>query len=130
MLVRQHAQDIMKFLRDTHLPFFLETERFVVEITRSFKPSFEQQLQHVISSLMDSLAKEDPTKTVTAEAAKKMEEIQEFLTSLDQQLEQEKAKTTGAAAAATAASSASQLATEVLRTTVALSESSARRRRR
>ena len=107
MLVRQHAQDIMKFLRDTHLPFFLETERFVVEITRSFKPSFEQQLQHIISSLMDSLAKEDPTKTVTAEAAKKMEEIQEFLTSLDQQLEQEKAKTTGAAAA-TAASSASK----------------------
>ena len=52
MLVRQHAQDIMKHLRDTHLPFFLETERFVVEITRSFKPSYEQQLQHMIGTHM------------------------------------------------------------------------------
>jgi len=26
--VRQHAQEIMKSLRDAHLPFFLETERF------------------------------------------------------------------------------------------------------
>jgi hypothetical protein len=92
MVVRQHAQDIMKHLRDTHLPFFLETERFVVEITRSFKPSYEQQLQHIIGSLMDLLTKEDPSKPVTAEVAKRMEEVRDFLSPLDQQLEQEKAK--------------------------------------
>jgi len=92
MVVRQHAQDIMKHLRDTHLPFFLETERFVVEITRSFKPSYEQQLQHIIASLMDTLTKEDPAANVTAEVAKKMEEIQDLFSPLDLQLEQEKAK--------------------------------------
>ena len=75
MIVRQHAQDIMKHLRDTHLPFFLETERFVVEITRSFKPSYEQQLQHIIGFLMDSLTREDLAKPVSADVAKKMEEI-------------------------------------------------------
>ena len=92
MVVRQHAQDIMKHLRDTHLPFFLETERFVVEITRSFKPSYEQQLQHMIGSLMDLLTKEDPAKPVTPEVAKKVEEIQDLFPPLEQQLEQEKAK--------------------------------------
>ena len=86
MMVRQHAQDIMKHLRDTHLSFFLETERFVVEITRSFKPTYEQQLQHIIGSLMDSLAKEDPSKPVTADVAKRMEEVRDFLSPLDQQV--------------------------------------------
>ena len=67
MVVRQHAQEIMKHLRDTHLAFFLETERFVVEITRSFKPSWEQQLQHIISACMDSMTSLNLSAPLTTE---------------------------------------------------------------
>ena len=43
-------------------------------------------------SLMDVLTKEELNKPVTAEVAKKMEDIQDLFTPLEQQLEQEKAK--------------------------------------
>ncbi len=73
MVVRQHAQEIMKHLRDTHLPFFLETERFVVEITRSFKPSYEQQLQNVLAAHVDAISARDLGANVAAEDAERVE---------------------------------------------------------
>jgi len=91
MVVRQYAQEIMKSLRDGHLPFFLETERFVVEITRSFKPTFEQQLQHMVAAHISTLTDKDVAAPVPAELAEAIEkDLLGLLETVDQQLEQDK----------------------------------------
>jgi hypothetical protein len=84
----------MKHLRDTHLPFFLETERFVVEITRSFKPTQEQQLHHLVSALLESVQRRELSDDVTPEDATRIETtFTDMLASCDQLIEVELAKT-------------------------------------
>lgn len=100
MIVRQHAQEIMKHLRDSHLQFFLETERFVVEITRSFKPTYEPQLQHLIVGHVDTLSSRDLGENVAQADAERVEaSLQELFLSCEQQIELEQAKAREPAAA-------------------------------